>query len=191
MKKLMMSVCFAALIAPVFAEEAATGEEENKPEEVEVETPRKNVAPWPAFFAVAEIPETPDIVGFRLTIPYSTKQESVTGIDIGLWGRCSYFEGFQLNLIRNDVKDYGSCFQVGLYNSIGSAETFGLQVGLWNECGSIYGIQAGLVNLCGQGQGFQVGLINRAEELNGFQVGLINVIRSAEIQFMPLINIGF
>ncbi|MBR6471397.1 MAG: hypothetical protein IKS83_06340, partial [Victivallales bacterium] len=40
------------------------------------------------------------------------------GFDIGLWGRSLYFEGIQLNLLRNDVKDDASGVQVGIYNTV-------------------------------------------------------------------------
>lgn len=146
---------------------------------------------WPAFVAVSEFPRSPDIVGIRLTIPFSTVQDNITGIDLGFWGHSMYFEGLQFNLIRNDVVDSSSGFQFGIYNSVGRGEMLGLQVGLWNEAYSMRGVQAGLVNVLGEGQGFQVGVINRAETLYGYQVGLINVIRSAELSFMPLINVGF
>ena len=127
----------------------------------------------------------------RITIPYSTKQESVTGIDLGFWGRSQYFEGIQLNLIRNDVKDRGAGIQVGLYNSITQADALAIQVGLWNEAGYISGIQAGLVNVASDVSGIQAGVINRCEEMYGFQVGLVNIIRSAQFQFMPILNVGF
>ena len=47
------------------------------------------------------------------------------------------------------------------------------------------------MNVAGEAQGFQVGLINRAETMSGYQVGLVNVIRDAELQFFPILNIGF
>jgi len=47
------------------------------------------------------------------------------------------------------------------------------------------------VNVSGDTQGFQFGIINRSETMYGFQVGLINIIRDAEIQFCPVINVGF
>ena len=49
----------------------------------------------------------------------------------------------------------------------------------------------GLLNQFISKQGFQVGLINRSETMYGFQVGLINIIRDAEIQFCPFVNVGF
>lgn len=195
MKKIAFLFAAAALACPVFAQELNVPDIDANLDgdegEIAVATTRKQVAQWPVFFAISDFPATPDIVGMRLTIPFSTKQENVTGIDIGLWGRSQYFEGIQVNLLRNDVKDYGTGFQVGCYNSIGRSDLLGIQVGLWNEAGSLSGIQAGLVNVVGEGTGVQVGLINRAEEFYGFQLGLINVIRDAELQFCPLVNVGF
>ncbi len=188
MKKLVMLTAVAALAAPLFAQETAKKDE--KPEQAQ-ETRRTTNAVWPAFFAIGEFPANPDVVGLRLTIPFSTQQENVTGLDLGLWGRSIYFEGIQVNLLRNDVKDRCAGFQVGCYNSIGSGEMLGLQVGLWNEANALRGFQVGLVNVSGETEGFQVGLINRAETMHGYQIGLINVIRDAELQFFPIVNIGF
>lgn len=157
----------------------------------EPSAPRKQVAAWPAFFAIGELPATPDLVGIRLTIPFSTVQESVTGFDAGLWGRARYFEGLQANVLRNDVKDELSGFQAGLYNSAAQANMIGIQAGLWNEAGSLRGAQAGVVNTVGSMCGIQVGAINRAEDLYGFQIGIVNVIRDAELRFCPVVNVGF
>ncbi len=193
MKKLFALALVAALVSPVFAEDGESVDEIFDPAHV-VDVPRKNAGVWPAFFAVADIPaaeKTPDIIGLRLTIPYSSKHENVTGFDLGFWGRALYFEGLMLSILRNDAKDQLSGLQVGVYNSAGQANLFGMQVGLWNEAGSFRGFQAGLVNTAGVAQGFQIGLINRAEEMYGFQVGAINIIRDAEISFCPVVNIGF
>jgi len=192
MKKLLTFAAVAAIAMSVRAQDVDSfddTEEELIPPMTEA--PRKQVATWPAFIGLYEWPETPDLVGLRLTIPYSTKQESVTGFDIGFWGRCKYFEGLQVNLLRNDVKDQLTGFQVGFYNSAAQADMLGLQAGLWNECGGLTGFQVGLVNTVGNMSGLQVGLINRAEELQGFQVGIVNIIRCAELQFCPILNIGF
>ena len=187
MKKLIAVAAIAAFVLPLCAAPAASemvtvddvaedlSVEEDNGLEVKVDAPRKNVALWPAFIAVCEFPETPDLVGLRLTIPFSTKQENVTGLDVGFWGRSEYFEGIQVNALRNDVRD--SCA--------------GIQVGLWNESMSHRGIQFGLVNVSGDSQGFQIGIINRSETMYGFQLGAINIIRDAEFQFMPILNIGF
>jgi hypothetical protein len=47
------------------------------------------------------------------------------------------------------------------------------------------------VNVVGEGRGVQVGLVNRAETFYGYQIGLVNIIRDAELQFFPIVNIGF
>ena len=203
MKKLIAVAAIAAFMFPLCAapaeSEVVTVEdvaddlsaENGNGLEVKVDAPRKNVALWPAFIAIWDFPETPDLVGLRITIPYSTKQENVTGIDVGFWGRSEYFEGIQANVFRCDVKDSLAGIQVGCYNSVARGDLFGIQVGLWNESLSHRGVQAGLINVSGDSQGVQVGLINRSETMYGFQVGLVNIIRDAEFQFMPIVNVGF
>ena len=142
---------------------------------------------WLAFNSTKDI----DVIGMRITFPYGDC-EGVTGFDFGCFGRCRYFEGFQLNILRNDAKDTLAGFQVGIYNSCGRADILGVQLGLWNEALCLRGVQVGLVNIAGDdADGIQFGLVNRAESLHGYQIGLVNVIRSAEIQFFPIINIGF
>ena len=198
MKKLFPLALVAAFAVPLCAATAASDAEtdeldieEDSELAVKVDAPRKNAATWPAFIGVWEFPETPDLVGVRLTIPWSTKQENVTGVDVGFWGRSEYFEGFQFNILRNDVKDSCAGVQCGVYTSVARGDLFGIQVGFWNESLSHRGIQFGFINVSGDSQGFQVGLINRSETMYGFQLGLINIIRDAEFQFMPVLNIGF
>ena len=198
MKKLFPLALVAAFAVPLCAATAASDAEtdeldieEDNALAVKVDAPRKNAATWPAFIGVWEFPETPDLVGVRLTIPWSTKQENVTGVDVGFWGRSEYFEGVQLNILGNDVKDSCAGVQCGVYNSVARGDLFGVQIGLWNESLSHRGIQFGFINVSGDSQGFQVGLINRSETMYGFQLGLINIIRDAEFQFMPIVNVGF
>ena len=188
MKKLLSLAAVVAMGLPVLAQDVDAKDDANSTSREEV---KRESAMWPAFFAVSEFPASPDVVGLRLTIPFSTVQENVTGIDLGLWGRCLYFQGFQVNVLRNDVKDDMSGFQLGLYNSVGGGQLLGLQAGLFNEANSMRGAQIGLVNLGGEVQGFQVGLINRCETMYGYQLGLINVIRDNELQFCPILNIGW
>lgn len=191
MKKLIsFALTFAAVAAFAAGDNNATGNNADVEKHQRVQAKyEKNV--WPAFFAISQFPHASDVVGLRLTIPFSTSQENVTGLDLGFWGRSLYMQGIQINLLRNDVVDQASGIQVGIYNSIGHGDLLGIQAGLWNEAFAMRGIQAGLVNVAGEAQGFQVGLVNRAETLYGYQVGLVNVIRSAEVPFFPLVNIGF
>lgn len=194
MKKLLSIALVAAVSMSVFA---AEGDDQSAEKKQPAEASRAQVderydsPTWPAFLAIWQVPHAPDVVGLRLTIPYSTSQENVTGFDLGLWGHCLYFEGVQVSVIRNDVVDDCAGAQFGIYNSIGHGDMLGLQVGLWNEALCLRGVQVGLINVVGDADGFQVGLVNRAESLHGYQLGLVNVIRSAEIQFFPIFNIGF
>ena len=185
MKKLLAFAIVAAVAATSIAAEQDAAEQTAAKPEIQQSTI------WPAVFAFCEWPASPDLVGLRLTIPYSTRQETVTGIDAGFWGRCKDFEGIQLNAFRNDVKDTLGGIQVGIYNSANRADLFVIQAGLVNETQSFRGVQAGIINVTGDGEGFQVGLINRAETFHGFQIGAINVIRDAEVPVLPLANIGF
>jgi len=187
MKKLLPFALVAALVLPTFAQEAEKKDDASSNRE---ERKRESHV-WPAFFAVCEFPANPDLIGLRLTIPFSTQQENVTGLDLGLWGRSLYYQGLQINVLRNDVKDDLAGFQVGCYNTVGGGQFLGLQAGLWNEANSMCGAQVGLINLSGETEGFQIGLINRSETMHGYQVGLINVIRDAELQFCPIVNIGW
>lgn len=192
MNKLLTGLFAAVLSGAVCAKDATLAENVARDQEAaELESPRPQEAAWPLFFALGDMPETPDLIGLRLTIPFSTKQESVTGLDLGLWGKSRYFEGIQINVLRSAVKDELSGVQIGCYNSAAQADAFGLQVGLWNEAGRLNGVQCGLVNAVGEMCGIQIGLINRAEELHGFQLGAINVIRDAEVRFFPFVNVGF
>ena len=110
MKKLIAIAAIAVFALPLCAATASSdmvtvddvaddlSVDEDNGLEVKVDAPRKNVALWPAFIAIWDFPETPDLVGLRITVPYSTKQENVTGVDFGLWGRSEYFEGVQFNV---------------------------------------------------------------------------------------------
>ena len=89
MKKLVL----VAVIAAVASQIQVRADEPSEKKAVIEPSKKVQYALWPAFFAVAEWPETPDLVGLRLSIPYSSKQECVTGIDLGFWGRCKDFEG--------------------------------------------------------------------------------------------------
>ena len=183
MKKTLMALCAVLACAVVSAQEAAPA-----PAPVVAKAPDTK-APWPVWLAFNSI-EDIDVIGLRLTLPYG-ECESVTGFDLGVYGRCRYFEGLQANILRNEALDVMSGIQVGIYNSAGASGLVGVQAGLWNEVGCFRGVQAGLVNTAGEARGLQVGLINRCETMYGYQVGLFNIIRDAELRFCPILNIGF
>lgn len=186
MKKLIPLALLACLALPLVAQEEET--EEIKVAQV---AEKQQYTVWPAFFAICQWPRTSDVIGLRLTIPFSTSQENVTGVDLGFWGESLYFEGIQLNVLRSNVRDSAAGIQVGIYNSVGFGSMCGAQIGLWNEAVTLTGVQAGLINVAGEAEGFQIGVINRAETMSGYQFGAINVIRDAEVKFMPFVNIGF
>lgn len=183
MKKILMAVCTVLACAVVSAQEAAPA-----PTPQAANVPAKS-APWPVWLAFNSTKNI-DVIGLRLTLPYG-ECESVTGVDLGFYGRCRYFEGFQLNLLRNEALDVMAGVQVGIYNSAGRADLTGLQVGFWNEARSIRGVQAGIINVSDTVQGVQFGLINRTESMYGFQLGGVNVIRESELTFFPIMNVGF
>ena len=183
MKKTLMALCAVIMCAAVFAQDV-----EPAPAPTVAAAPDTR-APWPVWLAFNSTRNI-DVVGFRFTLPYG-ECEGVTGIDLGFYGRCRYFEGLQLNLLRNEALDTMAGVQVGIYNSAGRADLAGLQVGLWNEARSLRGVQVGIINVADTVQGFQVGVINRTESMYGFQVGGVNVIRESELAFFPIVNIGF
>lgn len=191
MKKVLFTVTMAAACA--WAQEAVKPEAEKpaeaQPAQQTVREGKAEKAAWPVWIAFNSTKNI-DVVGFRLTLPYGAC-EGLTGFDLGLFGRCRYMEGFQLNLLRNEAEDVLSGFQAGIYNTAGRADVLGVQLGLWNEAQSIRGVQAGVINIANAVTGFQIGLINRSESLYGAQVGLVNVIREGEWPFMPIVNIGF
>ena len=183
MKKILMALCAVLASAVVFAQETAPASAQ-----AAAQTPDTR-APWPVWLAFNSTKNI-DVIGLRLTLPYG-ECEGVTGVDLGFYGRCRYFEGFQLNILRNEALDVMAGVQVGVYNSAGRADLTGLQVGLWNEARAMRGVQLGIINVADTVQGFQLGLINRAESAYGFQVGGVNVIRESELAFLPIVNIGF
>lgn len=184
MKKVLMCLCVVLACAAVRAQQAASAQPAPAAPAAKV-----SEAPWPVWLAFNSTKNI-DVAGVRFTLPYG-ECESVTGFDLGFYGRCRYFEGFQLNILRNEALDVMAGAQGGIYNSAGRADLTGLQVGLWNEARSLRGVQLGLINVADTVQGFQVGLVNRTESMYGFQVGGVNVIRESEIAFFPIVNIGF
>lgn len=185
MKKVLMALSVVLACAAVSAQEAAPAPAANQ---VVTKAPATK-ASWPVWLAFNSVKDI-DVVGFRFTLPYG-KCEGVTGFDLGVYGSCRYFEGLQVNILRNEVKDIMAGAQVGVYNSTGRADLFGVQVGLFNEARTIRGVQLGIINLADSLNGVQVGLINRAETAYGFQVGGVNVIRESDLAFCPIVNIGF
>ena len=85
MKKTLMALCAVLACAAVFAQEAAPA-----PAPAVANT-SDTKAPWPVWLAFNSV-EDIDVVGLRLTLPYG-ECESVTGFDLGVYGRCRYCLG--------------------------------------------------------------------------------------------------
>ena len=194
MKKVLFALTMSAACA--WAQEPAKAEAENtaaEPPASAAQQPARETkaekAAWPVWIAFNSTKNI-DIIGFRFTLPYGAC-EGLTGFDLGIFGRCRYMEGFQLNILRNEAEDVLAGCQSGIYNTAGRADVLGVQAGFWNEAQSIRGVQAGVINIANAVTGFQIGLINRSESLYGVQIGVVNVIREGEWPFLPVLNVGF
>lgn len=144
---------------------------------------------WPVDVSFLDWIHRPaDVAGLRLGLPYGIN-DSVTGIDIGLWGKSDYAWAIQINLLQNAVRDEMGGIQVGCVNDAGVLS--GLQVGLWNTAPTMQGFQIGLLNLADQAEGLQIGIVNRTEIMHGYQIGLVNVIRESSVPFAPIVNFHF
>jgi hypothetical protein len=141
---------------------------------------------WPVDLSFMDWVHRPaDVAGLRVGIPYGSN-DSITGLDVGLWGRSDYAWAIQVNVLHNKVRDeMGGC-QVSLLNDAGHLA--GVQIGLWNQAPSMDGMQIGLLNLADEAEGFQIGIVNRTELMHGYQIGLFNIIRESTVPFVPFVN---
>ena len=116
MKKVLFTVTMAAACA--WAQEVVKQEADQQTEAqpIQQQQPAREAkaekAAWPVWIAFNSTKNI-DVVGFRLTIPYGAC-EGLTGFDLGLFGRCRYMEGFQLNILRNEAEDVMAGFQCGI-----------------------------------------------------------------------------
>ena len=144
---------------------------------------------WPVDFSFVDwIYRPADVAGLRLGIPYG-KNDSVTGIDIGLFGKADYEWAISVNALYSGVRDEMGGIQISCVNEAGHLT--GLQVGLWNQASTAEGMQIGVLNLADQVEGLQIGLVNRTELMHGYQICLINVIRESSVPFCVGANFSF
>ena len=129
-----------------------------------------------------------DVAGLRIGIPYGLN-DSITGVDIGLWGKSDYAWALQFNVLSSIARDQMGGLQASLYNQAGNL--IGIQVGLWNNAATAQGFQIGLLNLADQFDGIQIGVVNRTEVMHGYQFGLVNVIRESPVPFCTVVNFYF
>ena len=140
------------------------------------------------FPPVQLVPETMNVSGLRLNLPYSAN-DRVVGIDLGIASSAADMEALQVNLYNVVYGDLTGV-QIGLLDRIGSGS--GLQVGLLETVNTVYaGVQIGLINNAEEMTGLQIGLINRTEFLTGLQIGLVNVIEESALPFFPIVNLSF
>jgi hypothetical protein len=144
---------------------------------------------WPVDVSFLDWIHRPaDVAGLRLGIPYGIN-DSVTGLDFGLWGKSDYAWAIQVNVAENRVRDEMGGIQISCVNDAGHLT--GMQIGLWNQAPTMEGFQIGLLNLADNVNGLQIGVINRTELMHGYQIGLVNVIRESPVPFAPVINFLF
>ena len=87
MKKVIIGVCIALATVAAFAQEQAADGAVQQPK------PASEKAAWPVWVTFNSTRDI-DVIGLRMTLPYGSC-ESITGFDIGFFGRCRYFEGAQ------------------------------------------------------------------------------------------------
>ena len=108
---------------------------------------------------------------------YSGVGGDMTGIQIAglvnrVEGRAS---GVQASAIAN-VDGESSAIQVALVNAT-ARDAAGLQIGVWNDAGSMSGLQ--------------IGVFNFARSLYGVQIGLSNYVEDSPLPWFPIMNVCF
>ena len=142
---------------------------------------------WPSNFQI--VPDEINVSGLKLNLPFA-RNDSVTGIDLGLASSSKKTAALQVNVFINRNHEEYSGIQASLINLNGNAN--GVIAGIWNVTDDkTHGIEVGLVNSSTEFRGLQVGLINYTEMMVGLQVGLVNIITESRIPFFPIINFCF
>ncbi|MEI8242890.1 MAG: hypothetical protein WCI17_06450 [bacterium] len=140
-----------------------------------------------------------EVAALRIGIPYGANP-TITGLDIGVWGRSERAWGLQVNLFVNDVREKSGGAQLAICN-LGDDVT-GIQLGLWNSTASLAGaqlgglnyaenadfLQLGLANAANTMKGLQLGGWNSAPNFTGLQIGLVNTSQSVEGYQIGLLN---
>ena len=130
------------------------------------------------FNPVQIVPEGSSVTAFRLNLIYS-KNQSVTGLDLGLVNMCSggTSKGLQWGAVGIN---YGSFigWQGNWLVSIADDNMEGLQTGFYTRSGHAGGVQ--------------IGLLNMTDTMNGLQIGLLNFIKEGGFMpFFPIVNWSF
>lgn len=115
------------------------------------------------------------------------------GLQLALLNSAKDLSGVQLSVTANVTTGRTVGLQIGPanYNSYGSGEFEGLQLGAINVAGVARGFQFGVVNTARQVRGLQFGLINVCRKLYGAQIGLLNLhLDNRLMPAMIIMNIG-
>lgn len=140
-----------------------------------------------------------EVAALRISYPYGSNP-SITGLDIGTWGRSDRAWGLQINLLANEVDEKFGGAQLAICNLVEDAT--GIQIGFWNSATMLAGIQGGVLNYSenadflqvGLGNsattmlGLQLGAWNGAPNIAGIQLGLVNMSQNVEGYQFGLIN---
>lgn len=92
----------------------------------------------------------------------------------------------------NDIREGGNGFQLAAGCNLSGTYFNGAQLAAVNVASQdLTGMQIGLYNSCGSVLGFQLGLVNHAKNLAGLQLGLLNLVESSAMDAFPLVRIGW
>lgn len=121
------------------------------------------------------------IRGLRLTVVGLNRED--IGLDVGLLGNITTttFKGAAISGLFNYNRGGSTVigFQVAVLANLntGHSEVYGVQIGGYNQAGTVHGLQLGLVNV--------------ATELHGIQIGLFNINRNGPFHASPILNAAF
>lgn len=135
-------------------------------------------------------PAETNIQGIRLNLIYG-RNESVSGLDIGLINHATTFKGLQYGAVGISDSDFVG-WQYHFVN-IAKESVTGAQTGLFNSAGDMKGFQYGFVNTSDQMNGVQLGVVNYTQRMTrGLQIGVVNIIsEGGKFPVFPVVNWSF
>ena len=129
------------------------------------------------------------VYGLRLSAIYGD-QDTVTGLDLGLFNHGNTLTGLGLGL-ANFSEGMVTGVQLGWLQFAGD-DLKGFQLGISNVVeGEVTGAQLGGANIAENGKGLQIGFWNVAKEMTGLQIGLLNFNDKGFLPIFPLFNFGY
>ncbi len=82
----------------------------------------------------------------------------------------------QAGLYNSNSRNFNGIFQIGAYNRV-DMNSYGVQIGGFNDSRDVYGLQ--------------IGIVNRTKTLHGVQIGLLNFAKNGLCSVFPIINAGW